>query len=489
MRAGLYARVSREEQAEGYSIDEQLSAMQRFCEDRGWSVAAEYVEPGHSGTVKDRPAFSEALDDCEAGKLDILLTHQLDRFYRNLQLQLETLGQLGRWGVGYLSITEQIDYSTPQGMLFLQMLGAFNEYYVANLRREVRKGKRGRAKQGLSNAGTPSHGYTLVDGQHVIDPEAAAAVRFAFEHYATGEHSDQDIANLLNRAAYPPCGYRADRWVAPTVRHMLINRAYLGEVQYHGRWWSGQHEAIIDRELFDQCQAARAKRRAGRGAGGRKTGRVYLLQRLVRCHLCGLPMHMTGTEQQPYYIDAARKRGVDCPVGGRCVPTGTIDDQVGELVKRLRLPEDWRERLAELVENREEQESTEGKRRYLQGKLRRLREVYIDGDLGRGEYDPRRAQLQAQIDALQEPEAPEVEEAGATLESLADAWEDAPLRLRAEMLRTIFESVVIDVAARRLVCVKPWPPFVALFRMDGMEEKKDGCFYVEKEDQEARSED
>ena len=81
-----------------------------------------------------------------------------------------------------------------------------------------------------------------------------------------------------------------------------------------------------------------------------------------------------------------------------------------------------------------------------------------------------------------------MERAGATLESLADAWEDAPLRLRAEMLRTIFESVVIDVAARRLVCVMPWPPFVALFRMDGMEEKE-GCFYVGEEDEEAGPED
>lgn len=100
MRAGLYARVSREEQAEGYSLDAQLEAMRRFCKERGWAVIREYTEEGYTGTVTDRPAFTEALDDCEAGRLDILLTHQLDRFYRNLALQLETLGKLGRWGVG-----------------------------------------------------------------------------------------------------------------------------------------------------------------------------------------------------------------------------------------------------------------------------------------------------------------------------------------------------------------------------------------------------
>jgi len=152
MRAGLYARVSSEEQAEGYSIDAQLDAMRRFCRDRGWTIAGEYIEPGVSGTTRNRPAFQEVLRDAEQGKLDVLLTHQLDRFYRNLLEQLQTLGQLGQWGVGYLSVTEQIDYSTPQGKLFLSMLGAFNEYYVANLSRETKKSKLQRAKQGKSNA-------------------------------------------------------------------------------------------------------------------------------------------------------------------------------------------------------------------------------------------------------------------------------------------------------------------------------------------------
>ncbi len=151
------------------------------------------------------------------------------------------------------------------------------------------------------------------------------------------------------------------------------------------------------------------------------------------------------------------------------------------MIRRLRLPNDWRERLAELAEQREGQENVEGKRRYLQGKLRRLREVYVDGNLSRREYGRRRAELQAEIDTLREPEAPEVEGAGVTLESLADAWEGAPVRLRAEMLKTIFESVVVDVTARRLVCVKPWPPFAVLFRLDGLEEKEDGCFYVGEE--------
>jgi site-specific DNA recombinase len=493
MRAGLYARVSREEAAEGYSLDEQLEAMRRFCKERGWTVVAEYVEPGHTGTVRDRPAFTEALGDCEAGKLDILLTHQLDRFYRNLQLQLETLGQLGRWGVGYLSVTEQIDCSTPQGMLFLSTLGAFNEYYVANLSRETKKGKRGRAKKGLNNASQPAYSYRRSeDGIDTMDPEASKAVLLAFESYASGEHSDTAVADILNRAGYPPSKRaKSGKWTREGVRYLLTNRYYTGWVQHGEDWYPGQHEPIISQELFDQVQELRAKRSRGRGAG-RNPDRVYLLARLVRCYHCGLRLVSQtsggkGRRGMPtqYYQCPARRRAVDCRAGGRYVPAEVIDDQVAELVKRLRLPEDWRERLEEMSQHREEKDQVEGKRRYLQGKLRRLRELYLDDDIGRPEYDRRKADLKAQLDALQVPAQPAVEDAGETLETLGAEWAGAPKRYQHEMLKVIFESVSVDVSGQRLVCVKPHPPFVPLFRMDGLEEREDGCFYLAEE--EARS--
>ena len=134
VRAGLYARVSTKEQAEeGYSIEQQFESMRRLCQDRGWRVVAEFEDPGVSGRTSNRPAFQEALKVCEQGALDVLVTHRLDRFYRNLRQQLNTLGKLGEWGVGYVSVIEQIDYSTPEGKLFMQMVGGFNEFYSANL--------------------------------------------------------------------------------------------------------------------------------------------------------------------------------------------------------------------------------------------------------------------------------------------------------------------------------------------------------------------
>ncbi|MBN1659195.1 MAG: recombinase family protein [Anaerolineae bacterium] len=484
MRAGLYARVSREEQAEGYSIDEQMEAMHRFCKERGWTVAAEYAELGYTGTVTERPEFSRALDDCQARKLDILLTHQLDRFYRNLALQLETLGQLGGWGVGYLSVTEQIDYSTPQGMLFLQMLGAFNEYYVANLSRETKKGKRGRAKSGKSNASLPAYGYTRNDdGEDVIEPNAAKGVILAFESYATEQHSDPEVAGILNRAGYAPSGRaKSGRWTREGVRYMLTNPFYIGLIRYGEEYFPGQHQPLIERELWDRVQAIRKKRGSGKGAG-RKPDRVYLLSRLARCSDCGLRLTSQtskgkgrkGHETQYYHCPSYR-RSIDCSTDGEFAPADEIDPQVAALIARLRLPDDWRERLDELSEHREERENVDGKRTYLKGKLRRLRTLYLEGDIDKAEYDREKHELQAKLDALQVPEQPALEQAGETLESLGAEWANAPKHYQHEMLKVIFEAVYVDVKARKLVCVKPHPQFAPLFSMDGLEER-DGLFY------------
>jgi hypothetical protein len=76
---------------------------------------------------------------------------------------------------------------------------------------------------------------------------------------------------------------------------------------------------------------------------------------------------------------------------------------------------------------------------------------------------------------------PDFEQAGETLESLGQEWANAPKKYRRDMLHCIFEAISVDVEDQRLMCVKPYPPFVPLFRMDGLEEKEDGCFYSTEE--------
>lgn len=111
MRAALYARVSSEEQVEGYSIDAQRRAFRQFCESREWEQNREYVEEGKSAHTNDlakRPVFKQAINDAIAGEYDVLVVHKIDRFSRRLKVTLEYFEKLGKAGVGFVSIQNDI---------------------------------------------------------------------------------------------------------------------------------------------------------------------------------------------------------------------------------------------------------------------------------------------------------------------------------------------------------------------------------------------
>jgi site-specific DNA recombinase len=126
MRAALYARVSTEEQTEGYSIDAQRRAFHALCQSKGWTPDYEYIEEGksaHTDNIRKRPVFKQAIDDALAGKYDVLVVHKIDRFSRKLKITLEYFEKLGQAGVGFVSIENQMDYSTPTGKFMLVMQG------------------------------------------------------------------------------------------------------------------------------------------------------------------------------------------------------------------------------------------------------------------------------------------------------------------------------------------------------------------------------
>ena len=118
MKAALYARVSSEEQVEGYSIDAQKRAFGQLCEAKEWVPYVEYIEEGksaHTDDLRKRPMFKKAVDAALADEYDVVVVHKIDRFSRKLKVTLEYFEKLGKAGVGFVSIQNDIDYSTPHG--------------------------------------------------------------------------------------------------------------------------------------------------------------------------------------------------------------------------------------------------------------------------------------------------------------------------------------------------------------------------------------
>ena len=143
MRAVLYARVSSEEQVEGYSIDAQRRAFAVLCESRQWTSHREYIEEGKSARTEDinkRPVFKEAMVAGLNHEYDVIVVHKVDRFSRKLRITLDYFDKLAKAGVGFVSIVEQMDFSTPWGKFTLGMLGGLAELYSDNLSQETKKG-------------------------------------------------------------------------------------------------------------------------------------------------------------------------------------------------------------------------------------------------------------------------------------------------------------------------------------------------------------
>jgi hypothetical protein len=159
MEAALYARVSSEEQVEGYSIDAQIRAFETLVEAKGWTIYKEYIEEGKSArteNINKRPVFKEAIADGLDQRYDILVVHKVDRFSRKLRITLEYFDKLGKAEVGFVSIVEQMDFSTPWGKFTLSMRRYPRAEPVALCN--------------SSFAARPSGGYAFTHGQSPWNP-------------------------------------------------------------------------------------------------------------------------------------------------------------------------------------------------------------------------------------------------------------------------------------------------------------------------------
>ena len=477
VRVIVYARVSTDMQAEGgLSIAAQLNEMKEFVARRqDWKIVAEMVDPGYSGSSLKRPGLEALLSAVEEKSCDVVLVHEMSRLSRSIFDSFRIFETLGEQGVGFASVKDpDFDFSTPQGRFFLTMISAMNQYYLDLLKQHTAKGKRERARQGIYNASITPYGYKHAGDSRtapVIVPEEEPAIRLAFESYAPGNMSYQDIADRLNEA-----GYRTRsgaRFSKDTIDDMLRNHFYAGKIVYGTKRkgqapeiFNGNHQAIISMELFEACEQVRAKRR-GTARSYHYQYKVYLLNAISVCSLCGRTLRAQGTSANRYYREMSRSRGyVDCPNAQKGVIAEVVEAQVEAIFRQLRLPPDWQAEVEALLDRETETEALNNRRARLEAEKRRLRQLYIKGEFQDDEeaYDLERNRIQRELDALPTGDLASLDEAAGMLEQLADVWDEADLTTKRDLLRLVLRQVEIDVQQGRVMSISPYPVFLPLFR-------------------------
>lgn len=315
-RVAAYCRVSTDEEEQLSSYEAQKTYYtNKIMENPEWIMAGIFADEGITGTsAKKRPEFLRMIRLCKQKKIDIILTKSISRFARNTVDCLNYIRVLRELGVAVMFEKENINTLKADSELLITMMGAFaqaeSESISANVRWGIRQAMReGRVRVSCANLYAYEKGP---DGQMQIIPEQAEVVRRIFRLYLSGA-SLRMIKNVLETEKIPNI-YGDMEWCVTTIRYMLKNEKYCGDVLLQKTFRTdcisrkvihntGQlpmyliqdhHEAIIDRKTFQAVQAELARRRAAKSPSKKcaPTGRScyaskYALSERLVCGECG----------------------------------------------------------------------------------------------------------------------------------------------------------------------------------------------------------
>ncbi len=163
-RTGIYARVSTNLQ----DAELQLAELRAVAAQRGWRIIEEFVDQGVSGVQDRRPALDRLMGAAHAGKLDLVVCWKFDRFARSTRHLLEALETFRALNVGFISLREQIDSTTPMGKAMFTLVSAVAELERDLIRERVLAGMQ-RAKANGVKMGRPERSD--------VDPIIAATMR------------------------------------------------------------------------------------------------------------------------------------------------------------------------------------------------------------------------------------------------------------------------------------------------------------------------
>ena len=267
VRCVIYTRKSTEEglEQEFNSLDAQYEACAAYVMSQrheGWDLVKDrYDDGGFSGGTMERPGLQRLLADVAAGKVQIIVLYKIDRLTRSLSDFSRIVDVLDKAGASFVSVTQSFNTTTSMGRLMLNVLLSFAQFEREVTGERIRDKIAASKKKGMWMGGPVPLGYEVQDRKLVINEVEAATVRHIFERYVEigagqpllDELREQGIRT--KRRVYKDGTVRGDvPFTRGSLFHLLKNRIYRGEMVHKGKANPGEHEAIIDEELWERTQ-------------------------------------------------------------------------------------------------------------------------------------------------------------------------------------------------------------------------------------------
>ena len=340
LRCAAYSRKSSEEglEQEFNSLDAQREACEAYIASQraeGWTLVPDYYDDGGvSGGTLERPALKRLLADIEAGRVDVVVVYKIDRLSRSLMDFARLVEVFERHSVTFVSVTQSFNTTTSMGRLTLNVLLSFAQFEREVIGERIRDKVAASRKKGIWMGGWAPLGYDIKDRKLVINDVEAKLVRSIFKRFAGFKSGTNLVRELARENARNKYGKLIDKGY---LYRVLNNRVYIGDAVHKETAHPGEHEAIIDRKLWDAVHEVLQE--SPRKRGGTSRARTPALLKGLIFASNGVAMTPTHTRKRGrlyrYYVsNRVLKTGAEACAIGR-VPAAEIEAAVIDQVRRL----------------------------------------------------------------------------------------------------------------------------------------------------------
>lgn len=377
-RAALYCRLSKEDTdrarkgEDSESIQNQKLLLMDYALEHNMLIYRIYSDDDYSGTDRNRPEWNRMLEGAKKGDFNIILCKTQSRFTRDMEMVERYIhGLLPEWGVRFIGVVDGVDTDIQGNKKARQINGLVNEWYLEDLSNSIKAVFHKKMEDGQFLGAFAPFGYkTAPEDRHriIIDEAAAEVVKQIFSLYLEG-YSIKGICTILTELQLPtPTTYKQSQgypyknpnsgsmassrgvWGASTVRGILSNTTYIGvltqgkekRLSYKSKrmvrvpereWYvkENNHDAIIERSVFEQVQRILASRRTVSGEGKNTVKwKAHCLAGKVKCPDCGSSLNKTGGGSE-------KSRYLRCRLAGQsrnqmCTPHSVRLNQLIDMV-------------------------------------------------------------------------------------------------------------------------------------------------------------
>lgn len=338
LKVAAYCRVSTSYDEQRSSIEiQQAHFATMAAKHDNWELVGIYSDMVSGTRAETRPELQRLLADCTARRVDLVLTKSVSRFARNTTDLLEMVRNLTASGADIIFERENIDTRTMGSELLLTILASLAEDESHSISANCRWGIQQRFRDGSYRPSSAPYGYDLLDGGYVVNPAEAEVVRQIFAWRLEGQSLTKIAAELNEQGIRTKragqrrgSGTVEGRWSQGSVRQVLTNEAYLGNLLLQKTFRDeefkrhpnngelpqyrieGHHEALVSREDFDAAQAMGARPAQETSANPR--GGIF--SGLLVCAECGSVLYHneSRTGRSAWVCKRHKARSTDCPL-------------------------------------------------------------------------------------------------------------------------------------------------------------------------------